>query len=108
MYALIMASRKLQHYFQERMIKVKTNQPLKKIFFKPDLSRRLVTCAVELSQYHIEYQARSAVKGQALADFLWSALFPRNGCQSMKSFFSYFEIFSLYELFFHDLFVEKV
>lgn len=50
-YALIVASRKLRHYFQGRLIKVMIDQPLKRILFKLDLSGRLVTWVVELSQY---------------------------------------------------------
>lgn len=53
-----------------------TSQPLKIILFKPDLSGRLVAWAVELSQYHIEYQKRSAVKRQAFADFIVECTFP--------------------------------
>jgi ribonuclease HI len=34
------------------------------------LSRRLVNWAIELGQYDIEYHPRTAVKGQALADFV--------------------------------------
>ena len=41
-YALVMASRKLRHYFQGRDIKVITNQPLRKILHKPDLSERVI------------------------------------------------------------------
>lgn len=76
-YALIMASRKLRHYFQGRKIKVMTNQPLKKILFKPYLFGRLVAWAVELSQYHIEYQARSIIKGQEFVDFIVECTFSK-------------------------------
>lgn len=37
-YALIIASRKLRHYFQGRLIVVYTDQPLKKILHKPEVS----------------------------------------------------------------------
>ncbi|XP_074373571.1 uncharacterized protein LOC141713906 [Apium graveolens] len=68
-YALVVASRKLCHYFQGRMIKVMTNQPLKRILHKPDMTGRLAAWTVELSQFHIEYSPRNAVKSQVLSDF---------------------------------------
>ena len=69
-YALVVASRKLRLYFQGRDIKVITNQPLRKILHKPDLSGRLLNWAVELSQFNIEYEPRKAIKAQALSDFI--------------------------------------
>ena len=70
LYALVMASRKLRHYFQGRDIKVITNQPLRKILHKPDLSGRLIKWAVELSQFNISYEPRKAIKAQALSNFI--------------------------------------
>ena len=69
-YALVMVSRKLRHYFQRRDIKVITNQPLKKILHKPNLSGRLINGTVELSQFNISYEPRKAIKAQALSDFI--------------------------------------
>ncbi|KAL0373856.1 UNVERIFIED_CONTAM: Gag-Pol polyprotein [Sesamum radiatum] len=37
---------------------------------KPDASGRLVKWAVELGEYDIEYQGRTSIKAQALADFI--------------------------------------
>ena len=37
---------------------------------KPELSGRLTKWAVELSEHHIDYQPRTAIKSQALADFI--------------------------------------
>lgn len=68
--ALVMASRKLCHYFQGREIRVITNQPLRKILHKPELSGRLINWAIELSQFHLTYVSRTAIKAQALADFV--------------------------------------
>ncbi|XP_074358425.1 uncharacterized protein LOC141697776 [Apium graveolens] len=62
--------RKLRPYFQGHDIKVYTNQPLRKILHKPDLSGRLVNWVVELSQFNITYLPRPSIKGQALSDFL--------------------------------------
>ena len=43
---------------------------MKGILQKPELSGRLTTWAVELSEYDISYQPRTAIKSQALADFI--------------------------------------
>lgn len=37
-YALVIANRKLRYYFQGRPIKVMTNQPLKRILHRPDMT----------------------------------------------------------------------
>ncbi|XP_071907810.1 uncharacterized protein [Coffea arabica] len=47
-----------------------TDQPLKQILSKPDASGRMIRWAVELSEYDLSYQPRTAIKAQALADFI--------------------------------------
>ncbi|KAL0427473.1 UNVERIFIED_CONTAM: Ribonuclease HI [Sesamum latifolium] len=47
-----------------------TNHPLKQIMAKSDASGRLVKWAVELGEFDIEFQTRTAVKAQVLADFI--------------------------------------
>ncbi|GFS38896.1 hypothetical protein Acr_00g0060030 [Actinidia rufa] len=69
-YALMIAARKLRHYFQAHSIIVLTDQPLKQILQRPDTSGRLLKWSIELSQFHIEYKPRTAIKAQALADFI--------------------------------------
>jgi ribonuclease HI len=51
-------------------ITVRTNQPIRQILHKPDLAGRMMTWAVELSQYDIPYKPHQAVKAQALDDFV--------------------------------------
>ena len=46
-----------------------TDQPIKKTMNKPEIARRMVQWAIELSQFDIEYHPRIAIKVQALADF---------------------------------------
>jgi hypothetical protein len=52
------------------VIRVLTEYPLRKILQKPDLSGRLVNWSVELGQFDVEFHPRTAIKGQALTDFL--------------------------------------
>ena len=46
-----------------------TDQPIKKSMNKPEIARRMVQWAIELSQFDIEYHPRTAIKVQTLADF---------------------------------------
>ncbi|KAL0344631.1 UNVERIFIED_CONTAM: hypothetical protein Sradi_4294400 [Sesamum radiatum] len=68
--ALVVTARKLRPYFQSHKVIVLTNHPLRHIMTKPDASERLVKWAVELGEYDIEYQGRTSIKAQALADFI--------------------------------------
>ena len=44
--------------------------PIEKILQKPDLLGRLVSWAIELGEFDIEFHLRMAIKGQAVADFI--------------------------------------
>ncbi|XP_012840476.1 PREDICTED: protein NYNRIN-like [Erythranthe guttata] len=68
--ALVLTARKLRPYFLSHSIVVRTNFPLKKTLGRMDVSGRMVKWAVELGQFDIEYEPRTAIKGQALAEFL--------------------------------------
>ncbi|KAL0434857.1 UNVERIFIED_CONTAM: hypothetical protein Sradi_0193600 [Sesamum radiatum] len=67
---LIVTARKLRPYFQSHKVVVLTNYPLKHVMTRPDASGRLEKWAVELGEYDIEYQGRTAIKAQALAHFI--------------------------------------
>ena len=69
-FTLIVASRKLRQYFQANPILVMTDQPIKKSINKLEAAERMVQWAIELSQFDIEYNPRTAIKAQALADFI--------------------------------------
>ncbi|KAK0575418.1 hypothetical protein LWI29_000197 [Acer saccharum] len=47
-----------------------TNCPLKLILQKPEVSGRLTKWAIELSEFDVEYLPRTAIKAQAVADFV--------------------------------------
>nr|XP_027122134.1 uncharacterized protein LOC113739086 [Coffea arabica] len=68
--ALVHAARKLRPYFQAHSIAVLTDQPLRQILTKPEVSGRMIKWAVELAEHDISYQPRTTIKAQALADFL--------------------------------------
>ncbi|XP_056691831.1 uncharacterized protein [Spinacia oleracea] len=72
-FAIMIAARKLKPYFDAHKVQVLTNQPLEKSLQRLDTSGRLLKWAVELSEYDIEYKPRTAIKAQALADFIVKA-----------------------------------
>ncbi|XP_025618967.1 uncharacterized protein [Arachis hypogaea] len=68
--ALVVTARRLRHYFQSHTIVVRTNHPLRQILTKPELAGRLTKWSVELSEFDIQFQTRSALNAQILADFI--------------------------------------
>ncbi|XP_074300718.1 uncharacterized protein LOC141632026 [Silene latifolia] len=68
--ALVTASYKLRPYFESHTIHVITNYPLKTIMRKPELSGRMTKWSVHLSGYDLQFESRTAIKSQALADFV--------------------------------------
>ncbi|KAL5548054.1 hypothetical protein UlMin_003285 [Ulmus minor] len=68
--ALMVAAQKLRPYFQAHTIIVPTKFPLKQVFQKPDASGRLAKWSIELGKFDIQFKPRTAIKGQALADFI--------------------------------------
>ena len=55
---------------------VLTNHPIKQVLRRPEVSGRLVKWGVELTQFDIMYQLRTAINSQALADFIAEFTFP--------------------------------
>jgi ribonuclease HI len=69
-YAVVMASRKLRHYFEAFKVRVTSGRGLGKLFRNPEASVRIAKWAAELSGYHITFEPRTAIKSQVLADFV--------------------------------------
>ncbi|VFQ79929.1 unnamed protein product [Cuscuta campestris] len=69
-YALFISAKKLTSYFQAHPVEVLTDQPLGAVLQNSTSSGRMVKGAMMLTQFNIGYRPRSAIKGQALADFL--------------------------------------
>lgn len=68
--ALVMAFKKLNHYFQAHKIMVLTEHPLKSLLQQGDLTGRIARWAVVLGQYDLEFKPRTTIKGHVLADFI--------------------------------------
>ena len=63
-------AKKLKQYFQEHVITVLSTAPLGEIIGSRDALGRVAKWAIDLAPYTIDYQPRTAIKSQALADFL--------------------------------------
>jgi hypothetical protein len=70
LYVVLMASRKLRHYFQAYHIIVLSSQPLKDIMRNREATGRIGKWATELNEFTIDYVHRSSIQSQALADFI--------------------------------------
>jgi dsDNA-binding SOS-regulon protein len=70
LYAVLITTRKLRHYFQEYSISVVTDYPLSDILRNQDATGRISKWAVELGALNIDFRPRTAIKSQALVDFM--------------------------------------
>jgi len=53
-----------------------TDQLIKKSMNKPEVAGRMIQWAIELSQFDIKHHPKTAIKAQALADFIAEFTFP--------------------------------
>jgi ribonuclease HI len=70
LYAVLITSRKLRHYFQEYSITAVTDYPLGDILRNQNATGRISEWAVELGALNIDFKPRTAIKSQALVDFM--------------------------------------
>jgi ribonuclease HI len=70
LYVVLMASRKLRHYFQAYHIIVPSSQPLKDIMRNREATGRIGKWAAELNEFTNDYVHRSSIQSLALADFI--------------------------------------
>jgi ribonuclease HI len=70
LYAVLMASRKLRHYFQAYHIIVPSSQPLKDIMRNREATGRIRKWVTELNEFSIDYVHMSSIQSQTLADFI--------------------------------------
>ncbi|GJT29141.1 reverse transcriptase domain-containing protein, partial [Tanacetum coccineum] len=71
--SLINMTRRLRRYFEAHPVKVITDQPIKNILSRTEVSGKLAKYSVEIGTYKISFIPRNAVKGQVQADFLSDA-----------------------------------
>jgi hypothetical protein len=69
-YTVIMASRKLRHYFEAHKVRVTSDRGLGELFRNPEASARIAKWVAELSAYNITFEPRTSIKSQVLVDFI--------------------------------------
>ena len=76
LFGLLMASRKLRHYFQAHEITVVTRLPLQRILHNPDTTGRIVEWALELSSFGLKFESTSTIQSRVLAEFIveWTSM----------------------------------
>jgi ribonuclease HI len=70
LYAVVLARRKLRHYFEAHPVTVVSSFPLGEIICNPDAAGRIAKWSVELMGEALAYAPRKAIKSQILADFV--------------------------------------
>jgi hypothetical protein len=70
LYAVVLARRKLQHYFEAHSVTVVSSFPLGEIIRNPDAAGRIAKWSVELMGETLAYTPCKAIKSQILADFV--------------------------------------
>ena len=70
LYAILITSRKLRHYFEYYQIVMVTEFPLGDILRNKEANGYIIKWDVELGTYSIEFRSRPTIKSQALTDFI--------------------------------------
>jgi hypothetical protein len=70
LYAVVLARRKLRHYFEAHPVTVVSSFPLGEIICNPDTVGRITKCFMEHMGETLTYAPRKAIKSQILADFV--------------------------------------
>jgi hypothetical protein len=76
LYAILMTTRKLKHYFLAHIVHAVFDQSLACILQSKKASGRIIQWAVEISQHDVEFIPRWVIKSQALVNFIaeWTDL----------------------------------
>jgi hypothetical protein len=70
LYAILIASQKLRHYFQAHKIMVVTSYPLRAILHNSNATGSITKWAAEFAGFQLDFQPRHAIKSQILTDFV--------------------------------------
>lgn len=62
-FALVIAFRKLRHYFDTHLIKVLISHPIRVTLLKSNLAGRMKRWSIELNRFHIDYEPHTTIKG---------------------------------------------
>src|SRR5215216_3650764 len=69
-YGIYLTSKRVAHYFADHLVSVVSDAPLSEILNNRDATGRVAKWAIELLPLDIKFEAKKAIKSQAIADFL--------------------------------------
>jgi hypothetical protein len=70
LYAVLMPTKKLKHYFLAYTIRVISDRSLACFLQSKEATRHVVKWVVEIGQYDVEFILRQGIKSEALTDFI--------------------------------------
>ena len=70
LYVILIAKRKLRHYFESHPLMVVTSFPLGEVIQNQDVMGRITKWVLELMGQGTSYASQTAIKSQVLADFI--------------------------------------
>jgi hypothetical protein len=70
LYAVLIASRKVRHYFQAHKISVVTSYPLRAVLQNPNKTSNIAKWVTEVAEFELDFVTRHAIKSQMLAEFV--------------------------------------
>ena len=69
-YGIYLTAKKVAHYFSDHSVSVVSDTSLSKSLNNRDANGRVAKWAIELLPLDIKFEAKKAIKSQAIADFL--------------------------------------
>jgi hypothetical protein len=70
LYAVLMTTKKLKHYFLAYTIRVISDRSLACFLQSKEATRHIVKWVVEIGQYDVEFILRQGIKSEALTNFI--------------------------------------
>jgi ribonuclease HI len=70
LYAVLIAFRKLRHYFQAHKMLVVTSYPLRAVIHNPNATGNIAKWAAELAEFELDFVVHHTIKSQVLTDFV--------------------------------------
>jgi hypothetical protein len=70
LYTVLIASRKLRHYFHAHRISVVASYPLRVVLHNPNAASNIAKWVAKLAEFELDFASLHAIKSQVLANFI--------------------------------------